>query len=211
MKSIQEDGQVDIGFIMGKSKLAPQSEPTIPRLELCAAVLAVEMAELIHDKLDLKLDSTKFCTDSRVVLGHMHNESKRFCVYVHNRVQRIRQRTRPSQWHYVSTEDNPADYASRSVPAARLAQTTWFKGPAFLPRPSSEMKSVGIFALVEPELDVKIRPQVRSYATHLQEKSLSTEWFQRFSNFKTLVRAIALLIHIAKSYNSSNSKDKCTG
>lgn len=31
LKTIQE-GIVDIGFVMGKSKLAPQSEPTIPRL-----------------------------------------------------------------------------------------------------------------------------------------------------------------------------------
>lgn len=56
LKAIQEDEQIQIRFVVGKSKLAPQSEPTIPRLELCAAVLAMEMAELIHDELDVKLD-----------------------------------------------------------------------------------------------------------------------------------------------------------
>lgn len=43
LNAVQEDGQTHIGFVMGKIKLAPQSEPTIPRLELCAAVLAVGM------------------------------------------------------------------------------------------------------------------------------------------------------------------------
>lgn len=97
LKGVQEDRQAHIGIIVGESKLAPQSGPTIPRLELCAAVLAVEMAELIHDKLDLRLDSTKFYTDSKVVLGYIHNKSKHFYVYVHNRIQHIHQTKRAEQ------------------------------------------------------------------------------------------------------------------
>ena len=58
---------------------------------------------------------------------------------------------------------------------------------------------------------MEIRPQVKSYATQLQEKSLGTERFQRFSSFNTLVRAIALLIHIARSHKPSNNMDKCEG
>ncbi|KAF1387159.1 hypothetical protein PFLUV_G00102450 [Perca fluviatilis] len=211
LKTIQEDEQIKIGFVMGKSKLAPQSEPTIPRLELCAAVLAVEMAELIHDELDVKLDATKFYSDSKVVLGYIYNESKRFHVYVHNRVQRIRQSTKPEQWHYVHTEENPADHASRSVPASRLPETTWFTGPNFLCKTSNEPEPVKSFNLIKPDMDVEIRPEVRSCATQLKEKGLSSERFQRFSSFKTLVRAIALLIHIARCQKPSNWNDRCKG
>ncbi|CAM4624252.1 unnamed protein product [Leuciscus chuanchicus] len=192
---------------MGKSKLAPQSEPTIPRLELCA----VELAELIQEELDLKLDSIKFYTDSRVVLGYIHNQSRRFYVYVHNRVQRIRQTTNPDQWHYVRTEDNPADIASRSVPASRLTQTMWFRGPTFLRKPSIQPEPIQSFSLVSPELDAEIRPDVKSYATQLHEKGLSIERFERFSTFDTLQRAVALLIHIARSFKSPNIMDKCRG
>ncbi|KAI7804924.1 hypothetical protein IRJ41_023810 [Triplophysa rosa] len=211
LKAVPEDGQTHIGFVMAKSKLAPQSVPTIPRLELCAAVLAVEMADLIHDELNLKLDYTKFYTDSKVVLGYIYNESRRFYVYVHNRVQRIRQTTKPEQWHYVRTEDNPADHASRSISASSLAQTTWLKGPNFLLNPLDKPDPVRSFDLVKPELDPDIRVQVRSYATKLQEKSLSTERFLRFSSFDCLVRAIALLIHIVRSFKFSKNTDKCKG
>lgn len=165
--------------------------------------------DLIHDELDLKIDSTKFYTDSKVVLGYIYNESRHFYVYVHNRVQRIRQTARPEQWNYVCTEDNPADHASRSVPASLLAQTTWFTGPYFLLNSPNRSEPVHSFNLVEPELDMDVRPTVRSCATKLQEKGLNTERFQRFSSFNSLVRAIALLIHIARSYNLSNSMDMC--
>lgn len=141
----------------------------------------------------------------------MYNKSKRFYVYVHNRVQHIRKTTRPKQWHYVRTEDNPADHASRSVPISCLAQTMWFMGPSFFSKPPNQPEPVRSFDLVKPELDVEICPEVRSYATQLQEKCLSTEHFQRFSSFSTVVRAIALLIHIARSHKPSYSTEKCKG
>lgn len=208
LRTVQEDERVHVGFVMAKSKLAPQSEQTIPRLELCAAVLAVEMADLIHDELDLKIDSTKFYTDSKVVLGYIYNENRRFYVYVHNRVQRVRQTTRPEQWHYVCTENNPADHASRSVTPSLLAQTTWFTGPDFL-YSHSEPERVQSFDLVKPESDVDVRPPVSTYASKLQVKGLNTERFQRFSSFASLVRAMTLLIHIARCFKRSNSMNKC--
>ncbi len=41
---------------MGKAKLSP--EQTVPRLELCATVLAVELAELISSEIDMPLEDT---------------------------------------------------------------------------------------------------------------------------------------------------------
>ena len=97
LKTTHEDGTCQLGFILGKAKLAPQVDLTIPRLKLCAALLAVEMGELIVDEIDFEPDPIDFYCDSKVVLGYLYNETKRFYVYVHNRVQRIRQFTRPEQ------------------------------------------------------------------------------------------------------------------
>lgn len=82
---------------MGKAKLAPVLELTIPRLELCAAVLPVEMSELLAEELNMKIDKTTFYTDSKVVLGYINNQHRRFHVYVNNRVQRIKQSSLPDQ------------------------------------------------------------------------------------------------------------------
>ena len=69
-----QDGRRQIGFVIGKSKVAPTSGHTIPRLELCAAVPATGIAETIKDSLGVQFRSVKFFTDSKVVLGYICNQ-----------------------------------------------------------------------------------------------------------------------------------------
>lgn len=84
LKVNDAEGGCYVGFVMGKAKLTPRPEQTIPRLELCAAVLAVELAHLISQELDIQLNNTTFFTDNKVVLGYIYNETRRFNVCVSN-------------------------------------------------------------------------------------------------------------------------------
>ena len=52
------DNRVDVSFLMGKAKVAPTHGHTIPRLELCAAVLSVEISDIL--KQELEIDSCDF-------------------------------------------------------------------------------------------------------------------------------------------------------
>ena len=177
LRVVDIEGQSHVGFVMGKSKLAPRPAHTVPRLELCAAVLAVEMADLILDELDFEIHAVTFYTDSKIVLGYIHNTSRRFYVYVSNRVIRIRKSTHPDQWHHVNTDHNPADHGTRPVPAALLKHTNWFSGPAFLTRPKTEETvQLKAFELVEP--DTEIRPQVGTFTTKATEDQLGSYRFE---------------------------------
>ncbi|KAK5847425.1 hypothetical protein PBY51_016551 [Eleginops maclovinus] len=93
LKLTNADGDSEAGFLFGRAKLAPKPDITIPRLELCAAVLAVEVAELVQEELDIDLDEVNFFTDSKVVLGYISNEKRRFYVYVHNRDRTYKKET----------------------------------------------------------------------------------------------------------------------
>ncbi|VDI63454.1 Hypothetical predicted protein [Mytilus galloprovincialis] len=48
LRTTDSSGEPNIGFILGKAKVAPTSGHTIPRLELSAAVLAVEITQNHH-------------------------------------------------------------------------------------------------------------------------------------------------------------------
>lgn len=158
----------------------------------------------------------RFYCDSRVVLGYIYNESRRFYVYVHNRIQRITQSTRHEQWHYVLSELNPADHASRSVPTFQLQNTSWFTGPDFFYKPSTcHPTTQASFQLVSPEIDTEIRPQpqVTKSSTSVKDRQRGSECFERFSTWDSLLNGIASLIHVARSFKSSsgNHSHKCTG
>lgn len=73
LRVVDTSSQCHVGFIMGKSKLTPSSAHTIPRLELCAAVSAVELAQVIIDESDIEFHVVNFYADSRIVLGYIIN------------------------------------------------------------------------------------------------------------------------------------------
>lgn len=210
LKVTDSAGNNQVGFVMGKAKLTPRPEQTIPRLELSAAVLAVELADLISAELDLQLDATTFHSDSKVVLGYIFNETRRFYVYVSNRVLRIRRSSRPDQWRYVSTEQNPADHATRSVAAGQLKDTSWLSGPKSLYTPETcALEST--YELVDPSSDLDIRPLVSTLSTTTTSKQLGSHRFSKFSSWKSLTRAITRLIHIARCFNTTLKKGTCKG
>ncbi|XP_053577874.1 uncharacterized protein LOC128667035 [Bombina bombina] len=212
LRVIDSSGQCHVGFIMGKSKLAPRPAHTVPSLELCAAVLSVELAELITEEMDIELYAVKYYTDSKIVLGYIHNTCRRFHVYVSNRIIRIRKSTNPDQWHYINTSQNPADHGTRPIQAAHLKHTNWFSGPDFLHQAdTSDQSEAEVFDLIEPDSDSEIRPEVTALITEVYERQLDSHRFLRFSKWKSLVRGIATLIHIAKSFSSSTQKESCTG
>lgn len=211
LKVTDQHGHTDVNFLFGKAKLAPQPDITVPRLELCAAVLAVEIAELIVEEMDMTFDHIWYYTDSKVVLGYIYNQTQRFYVYVNNRIQRIHKSNSPAQWRYVPTELNPADHGTRSVPAASLGGSSWLTGPHFLRNSQLRSESQKSFVLVDPTSDSEIRPHVVSNLTEVPKVTWSSERFSRFSNFNTLIRAIARLIHIARSFSKCSQHDSCRG
>lgn len=212
LRASDQNGKTEVGFVLGKAKLAPKPDLSVPRLELCAAVLAVELTELITEEINLKLDRIRFYTDSRVVLGYIYNESRRFHIYVSNRVQRIRQSSQPEQRRYVSSEQNPADHGSRSVSSSKLEATTWLTGPSFLHHPSEQPSDhPNSYDLINPEEDVEVRPEAKVLSTHIKVNQLGTKRFEQFSDWRIVVRAVAWLHHIAHCFTGPSNDSQCTG
>jgi hypothetical protein len=206
LRCIQPDGKICVSFVFGKAKLAPSHATTIPRLELCAAVLAVEITQLVTEEQAVKPDSITYYSDSKVVLGYITNETRRFYVYVSNRVERIRKSSSPEEWRYVPTHLNPADCATRSVKANELGSSMWLIGPKFLKeqsldRDSEQEQPVFEWSTDDPE----VRPAIKALVTKVQTNpTLETRRFTRFSRWSSLVKGVSLLILAARSYHNLN-------
>ncbi|KAK5853507.1 hypothetical protein PBY51_014653 [Eleginops maclovinus] len=96
------------------------------------------------------------------------------------RVIRIRRSTHPDQWSYVPTDQNPADHATRYMPAAQLQQSIWHSGPSFLTRNNTEETwEPHIFTLLEPDADTEIRPEVTALATRASDTRLGSQRFRK--------------------------------
>jgi hypothetical protein len=206
LKTTSQKDECNVGFIMGRGKLAPPHGHTIPRLELCAAVLAVELACSISDHLSIPIEEFSMYSDSRVVLGYIFNTSRRFYTYVTNRVSFIQKMTKPVQWSYVPTEKNPADQATRALPAQDLKGSTWINGPAHLMEQAQPIKET--FEIIEPDSDKEVRSVVVSNKTCVAVPTLGSDRFCRFSTWKDLVETFSLLKHIAESFQDNSD---CTG
>jgi len=133
LRLVNSSNQVHVSFLMGKARVAPLKPMSTPWRELTAAVISVNVVSMLSRELNYKDPVEVFYTDSSVVLGYIRNEAKHFHTYVGNRVHHIHERSKPEQWHHVSSASNPADVASRGTTAKQLAEhELWFKGPSFL-------------------------------------------------------------------------------
>lgn len=198
LRTIDEYGHVSSSLVMSKAKVTPKRVITIPRLELTAAVLSVSISCFLEKELNIPDLRHYFWTDSKVVLGYIGNESRRFHVFVANRVQRIRQHTSPGQWNwnFVCSKENPADLASRGLTAGELRYSTlWWHGPQFLT--SSKTLPKGTEYIEVPDSDPEVKKS-RVLATTCQPSNETyasiSERLTRFSSWPRAKKAIAVCL-----------------
>ena len=122
---------MEVNLLCSKSHVAPLKSMTIPRLELQAAVLSAKLSKYIKDHMDLTMSKVTYWTDSEIVLKYIENDTKKFHVFVANRISTIRSLTDIKHWKHVASEQNPADLLTRGATPEQL-MNMWWKGPALL-------------------------------------------------------------------------------
>ena len=115
-----------ICFLIGKCKVAPIKQTSVPKLELEAAVIGVRLHSTIVKEFSFTFDKTLFWTDSQVVLDWIAS-SKKQPVYIANRLREIAASTKTKQWRL----NNPADYGTRGLDPLEIS-LKWLQPPEFL-------------------------------------------------------------------------------
>lgn len=126
LQSNSTDGMI---MLASKSRIAPTKGLTIPRMELCAALVLARLIEAVSGSLGLAGAPICAWSDSMIVL-HWLKRDAGLKVFVHNRVQNILRLSATWKWAHVRSEQNPADLLSRGVQPEELHKDAlWWKGP----------------------------------------------------------------------------------
>ena len=197
IRVINETGQIHVTLITAKSRLAPLKRITVPCLKLASAVLAVKMNNVIRRELDLPIVESTFWSDSEIALAYIRNESRRFKVFVGNRVSFIREFSSPAQWRRFDGCINPADIVSRGC-LVRDLPTTWFEGPEFLWTYKCDWSKSGSDSPVDgndPEVIREVTKSCNVCAINVDKHPLQA-MCDHYSSFYKLKKAVAWLLRI---------------
>ncbi|XP_047538585.1 uncharacterized protein LOC125072117 [Vanessa atalanta] len=133
VRVIDSEGKVNTSLVTAKTKVAPVKQVSIPRLELCGAVLPTRLIIEVARVMKIEKHNLHAWTDSTIVLAWLNSHPSRWNVFVANRVSEILSSLDPQTWCYVTSKENPADYASRGMkPPDLVNNELWFRGPKLI-------------------------------------------------------------------------------
>ena len=206
LRFVTSGNVVHCSLVMGKSRVVPaKSNLTTPRLELVAATLSSQISSFISKEFDYAIDYEMFWCDNTCALGYISNSTKRFRKFVANRVSNITKTSKPDQWHYVESENNPADHGSRGLKVVGNDKkvSEWFDGPSFLWEHPLNFEESAKFDVSDsdPEVVVDAKTSVMVVKSHYTDIVSYLENISCFSKMKKIISYVLLFIQKCRKKN----------
>ncbi|GFX85020.1 integrase catalytic domain-containing protein [Trichonephila clavipes] len=199
-----------VRLITSKSRVAPIKSLTIPRLELCAAVLLAKLVKRVVAALQLETAEVYLWSDSMIVLAWLRKEPMDLKTFVQNRVAKIQELYPNQLWRHVPSDQNPADLVSRGVdPEKLLQQNLWFNGPTFLSGDDYPDRTINCREKLDEynsELKNCVNEQIENFQSvlNIHVNDFLNDLLNLSNNYITILRVLSFIFRFVENLKGIN-------
>lgn len=214
LRSVNKLGLVQVQLLVSKNRVAPIKPTTIPRLELCAALLGTRLCTKVRESLTIPIDDCYFWCDSTIVLCWLAMSPNMLKSFVRHRVDEVQENTAGYTWSYVPSRDNPADLVSRGLKADLISECSlWWSGPQFLcenktnwPKMPNDNVKQDLPEICSHQIH-SINNSISFHQSHNHSSNLITSLIHKYSNFNKLQRIMAYIQRFIYNLKNKNNKN----
>ncbi|XP_063358857.1 uncharacterized protein LOC134648296 [Cydia amplana] len=212
LRVTESDGSVRVHLVCAKARVCPLRKQSLPRLELCAAVLLADLIKFVKDTLRLPVEETYLWCDSTVTLAWLRAPSSRWVTFVANRVSHVQDIVPTACWRHVPSGTNPADICSRGqMPRELLTNTLWWAGPEWLSHSPSEWptdlskdRNTDNVVLSEQRRVTLVTSQTEP----IKQTSIIDQLLERYSSLDKVCRILAYVRRFCTNARSTASRSE---
>jgi hypothetical protein len=177
--------------LMSKKRVAPAKKSSLPRLELCEAILLAQLMSTLQKTIKRPITRSRMWTDSTIVLGWINKSPQTLQTFVANRVTEVTSELPPNSWFHVPGVTNPADCASRGITPSELLHHHCWKGPEVLRDEAYDPD------LLPEEIEAITSEVKKTVFTAAARTKSDVSLFERYSRLSKILRITAWIQRLA--------------